>query len=243
MVASAYAPASRAFLAANTSRGMGVALDLGCGPAFSTQLLDEVSSPMDLVGLDSSPEFLEVARGRMPNVEFQTHDATSTPLPRAPADLIYARLLLAHVRDPLHTVGGWRSQLAPGGILLIEDLEGIVAPRGPLRAYDEVSESVVKRAGGIMCAGAVLARLGGECTPVTVPAATAARIYLFNVRRWIEDPASPTPEERLTELEIGLSALVERNVPWDGLLDRAADCDVRLTPSRETPRTSTRVRA
>src|SRR5271166_5799915 len=77
MVASAYAPASRAFLAANTSRGMGVALDLGCGPAFSTQLLDEVSSPMDLVGLDSSPESSRSPVGACP----MSNSRLTTPPP------------------------------------------------------------------------------------------------------------------------------------------------------------------
>jgi trans-aconitate 2-methyltransferase len=209
LVAAAYAPVSRRFLVDHASRGAGMALDLGCGPGFSTRLLDEACAPRALVGIDSSSDFVEMARARVPGAGFETHDVTSMPLPHAPADIIYARLLLAHLGDPVGTVESWRSQLAPGGVLLIEDLEGIDAPGGPLRTYDEISSTVVRQAGGPMYAGALLAPLGGRCIPVTVSASTAARIYLFNVRRWIDDPTVAVPEVRLRQVEQELSALVD----------------------------------
>jgi len=201
LVAAAYESASRAFLTASGPRDASLAVDLGCGPGFSTVLLGEILTPRRLVGLDSSPEFLD--RTRMPDAEFAVQDVSAAALP-GDAEVLYARLLLAHLADPLAVAGRWRDQLGPAGVLLIEDLEDIDAPAGPLRTYDGVSAAVVRHGGGLMYAGRVLAALGGDCTPVTVPAALAASIYLFNVRRWKGSPPPGTSYDEIAELETAL---------------------------------------
>jgi trans-aconitate 2-methyltransferase len=204
LVAMAYEPVSRPFLAANAPSPTNVAVDLGCGPAFTTELLSEVCRPQTIVGIDTSEAFVAAARVRLPGVRFETHDVTELPLPGAPADVIYARLLLAHLAEPRATVRRWRSQLAPAGRLLIEDLEGVVSPPGPLHEYEDVSATIVRSGGGLMYAGAELSDLGGEVTQVTVPGALAAKIYLFNVRHWLETPALPVSHVQLRDLERGL---------------------------------------
>lgn len=204
LVATAYEPVSRSFLIANALPPPKVALDLGCGPAFTTELLSEVCRPETLVGIDSSDVFVAAARARLPEVRFETHDVSNLPLPGAPADLIYARLLLAHIAEPEAIAQSWLSQLAPGGRLLIEDLEGVINPPGPLGDYEDISVDVVRSGGGLMYAGAALAEFGGVSTPVTVPGALAARIYLFNVRHWLEMPNLPVTDARLRDLEGGL---------------------------------------
>jgi trans-aconitate 2-methyltransferase len=203
-VATAYDPVSRPFLEANALPRPDVAVDLGCGPAFTTELLNEVCRPETIVGIDASEVFVTVARARLPEVRFETHDVTQLPLPGAPADVIYARLLLAHLAEPAAIAQRWRSQLAPGGRLLIEDLDGVVNPPGPLHDYEAVSASIVRSGGGLMYAGAELSDLGGVVTPVTVPGALAARIYLFNVQHWLETPGLPVTNGRLRDLEQGL---------------------------------------
>lgn len=204
LVATAYEPVSRSFLTANALPPAKVALDLGCGPAFTTELPSEVCRPEMLVGIDSSDVFVATARARLPHVRFETHDVSVLPLPGALADLIYARLLLAHIADPGAIARRWLSQLAPGGRLLIEDLEGVINPPGPLRDYESVSADIVRSGGGLMYAGAALADMGGTSTPVTVPGGLAARIYLFNVRHWLEMPDLPVPDAQLRDLEGGL---------------------------------------
>jgi trans-aconitate 2-methyltransferase len=204
LVASAYESVSRSFLAEHSPADVDVALDLGCGPGFSTQLVDDVCAPRTLIGLDSSPQFLDKARARLPAARFETHDVTVTPLPGPPVTVIYARLLLAHLPDPLGVAERWRTALAPRGVLLIEDLESIEAPPGSLRTYDEVSADIVRSEGGLMYAGPALARLGGRCTAVSVPAALAATIYLLNVRRWLAEPKTRVPQRQLEDLEAGL---------------------------------------
>jgi trans-aconitate 2-methyltransferase len=204
LVAAAYDPVSRPFVTANAPQLPAVALDLGCGPGFTTELLHEVCRPGTLVGIDGSEAFVAAARARLPGVRFEAHDVGDLPLPGAPADLIYARLLLAHLAEPEAVAHRWRSQLSPGGRLLIEDLDSVVNPPGPLHEYELVSAGIVRSGGGLMYAGAALADLGGACTPVTVPGALAAQIYLFNVRHWLAMPDLPVSEDRLRDLERGL---------------------------------------
>jgi SAM-dependent methyltransferase len=204
LVARAYDPVSRAFLAANAPPLTKVALDLGCGPGFTTELLNEVCRPAALLGIDASESFVAAARARLPSLRFETHDVCDLPLPGGPADVIYARLLLAHLAEPGAVARRWRSQLAPDGKLLIEDLDGVVNPPGPLHDYEQVSATIVRSGGGLMYAGAALSDLGGVVAPVTVPGALAARIYLFNVRHWIETQDLPVADVRLRDLERGL---------------------------------------
>ncbi len=148
---------------------------------------------------------MDSARELHPDMSFTAHDASRNPLPGAPADLIYARLLLAHLSDPVVVVQGWLSQLRPGGSLLVEDLEDVIDPPGPLREYEQVSADMVRSSGGVMYAGAVLADLGGHTRRVTVSGAAAARIYLFNVRRWRQRSSPPAADGFLSDLERGLT--------------------------------------
>ncbi len=187
LVADAYRPTSESFVARNVRPGLASALDLGCGPGFSTELLARVCRPLRLLGIDRSRSFVELARQRVPDAEFGVHDTSVTPLPGAPATAIYARLLLAHLPDPIGVVRRWRGELSAGGILLVEDLEDVRAPAGPLREYERLSTDMVRSGGGSMYAGRALAALGGSCVDVRVPAHLAATIALFNVERWSGD--------------------------------------------------------
>jgi len=207
LVAGAYAPVSRQFLADRAPARVDVAMDLGCGPGFSTQLVAAVCNPTQLIGVDTSTEFLHIARAAVPNARFETGDVTTSPLPGAPADLIYARLVLAHLPDPGATAEAWRASLRRGGSVLIEDLEEIDSPAGPLRDYDDLAAAVVRAGGGLMYVGPVLAALGGRCTAVTVPAAVAARIYGYNVRRWLAAPLPEASREELEALRVALMAV------------------------------------
>jgi SAM-dependent methyltransferase len=215
LVADAYEPVSRALLAAQAP-SPGVVVDVGCGPGFSTDLLARTWRPLELVGLDASEAFLAVARARRPEARFVRHDVTEVPFPAPPADVIYGRLVLAHLADPPAIVERWRHELAPGGVVLCEELEAIDAPEGPLRDYDELSSEIVRRGGGVMCAGPLLAGFGGRCVPVVATPAQAARIYLFNVRRWRSGAEAGAPQAELARLERGLLAVAAEPDRPDG---------------------------
>lgn len=126
LVARAYEPVSADFLAEQASRLQcpHTVMDLGCGPGFTTSPLARVLRPHQLIGVDSSMPFQDVARSRVPGARFQHHDATVMPLAGAPVDVIYARLLLAHLPEPLETLERWRTGLGPDGLLLVEDRYG-----------------------------------------------------------------------------------------------------------------------
>ena len=186
LVAQVFEPSSRALLARAVPRGAGIALDLGCGPGHSTRMLAAVCRPRRTMGVDGSERYVELARATTPDptVAFVHHDVTGLPLPEDPVDVVYARLLLAHLPDPPGLVERWRSQLRPGGAVVVDEVESIEAPPGVLREYEDLVVALVAAEGGPMYAGPLLAPLGGECVEVMVDAAVAARMYGMNLTTW-----------------------------------------------------------
>jgi SAM-dependent methyltransferase len=187
LVASIFDPITEPFLAASVPPGADLALDLGCGPGYTTRLLATTCRPRRTVGLERSEHFAGVAAAlhSQPGVvDFAVADVTAVPLPGAPADVILARLLLAHLPDPLELVDRWRSQLRPGGVLALDEIESLTPPPGPLKRYEELVVELVAAEGGVMCAGPLLADLGGTCPEVDVDSATAAHMFGMNLITW-----------------------------------------------------------
>jgi len=213
LVASVFEPTSRALLARVPSgdAGVGLAVDLGCGPGHTTRLVAEVCRPRATLGLDASERFVATARSLTddPAVTYAVHDVTQVPLPGGPADVVHARLLLAHLPDPLGVVGRWRTCLRPGGVLLLDEVEAIDAPPGVLQDYLAVTTALVADEGAVMYAGRLLEPHGGRLVRHDVDAAVAARIYGMNlatvradaIRRGLVD------EREATRLASGLAAL------------------------------------
>jgi trans-aconitate 2-methyltransferase len=96
-----------------------VALDLGCGPGTSTQVLAERFPEAEVVGLDSSEAMLGEARRRFPTITFETADISHWR-PSAPPDLIFADNALQWVADHEALFPRLMSELAPGGTLAVE---------------------------------------------------------------------------------------------------------------------------
>ena len=143
LVAEAFEAPSRELLALASPDEVDSALDLGCGPGHTTRLLAATCRPRRTLGLDGSADFVRTA-GRLtddPTVRFAVHDVTALPLPGAPVDLVYARLLLAHLPDPPALAERWRTQLRPGGALVLDEVEAIAPPPGVLREYLDLVEA------------------------------------------------------------------------------------------------------
>ena len=202
LVAEVFEPPSRRLLTealAALGRPPDVALDLGCGPGHSTRLLAAVTGAARTIGVDASAAFLEGARrGAGEGIEYAEHDVTAVPLPHAPADLIYCRLVLAHQPDPADVVARWMTQLRPGGVLAVDEVEYIDTPDPVLERYEELVVTLVGSRGALMYAGPVIDAMAGgdgwrrgpsQLVEHLVPVELAARMYGMNLRTWRDDPA------------------------------------------------------
>jgi trans-aconitate 2-methyltransferase len=221
------AASSVALLDAWTTPSPALAVDLGSGPGHSTALVATCSRAGRTLGLDQSATFVAEAATRYPTLEFHVHDVTTVPLPTKPPQLLYARLVLAHLVEPVAVVRRWANELAVGGRLLVEEMEWIDAPPGVLAEYETRVRAVVAAQGAPMAAGPLLADLDDAhdwhvvenvVDAVSVPVAVAAQIYGLNLEGWRRDPYAV---ERYLPGELDALA--------DGLADLAARGEGELT--------------
>jgi trans-aconitate 2-methyltransferase len=102
-------------------------VDLGCGPGNSTEVL-AARFPGALVrAIDSSPDMIEAARKRLPQIEFAVADATQW---RAdlPVDVILANALFQWLGDHERLFPALVAQLASGGALAIQMPDNLQSP-------------------------------------------------------------------------------------------------------------------
>jgi trans-aconitate 2-methyltransferase len=209
VVADAFDPTTREFLTEDLEANPGTVLDLGCGPGRTTRLLVDVLRPGRVVGVDASESFLEIARRRVPEAEFVVHDVTVS-LPVTDPDLIFCRLLLAHLAEPEVVIGRW---LKGGGVVAADEVEFIDSRNPVLRAYETIVVALVASRGAMMYAGPRIAALPGVRTSrvrdVDVRTADAARMFLMNLRTWRTDPfiVETYPTEEIDELASALEGL------------------------------------
>ena len=96
-----------------------LAIDLGCGPGNSTELLVQRFPEARVVGTDTSESMLSSARERLPQCTFELADV-ATWVPRSPPDLIFANAVLQWVPDHASLLPRLFSLLAPGGVLAVQ---------------------------------------------------------------------------------------------------------------------------
>ncbi|HEY6330243.1 MAG TPA: class I SAM-dependent methyltransferase [Blastocatellia bacterium] len=167
-----------------------LAVDLGCGPGWCTDLLNRVLSPSRSVGLDSSDRYIAKARERFPNVEFQVHNIADPGFPVDRPDFLFCRFLLTHFADPAGVLRTWASIAAPGARLVVHETEGLEAEHPALRRYYELVDELQGHYGQDLYLGARL----DECfeqTPWKV---------IESVRREMEKPAALMAELHLDNL-------------------------------------------
>ncbi len=105
-------------------------LDAGCGGGdVSLELARLVGPRGRVVGIDLDAVKLaaagaEAAEERLSNVEFRKGDILQGDATQSRSfDLVYARFLLTHLREPGRAVEQLRDLLAPGGLLIVEDID------------------------------------------------------------------------------------------------------------------------
>jgi SAM-dependent methyltransferase len=135
----------------------GHCLDVGCGGGDVTfDLASLVGLTGHAVGVDIDATKIELARAdaeqvAVTNVEFRVADVTSG-LGDEGYDVVYARFVLTHLRDPASAVAEMMRVLRPGGRLVVEDIDyrgSFCEPPSPeFERYQEIYEESARRNGG-----------------------------------------------------------------------------------------------
>jgi ubiquinone/menaquinone biosynthesis C-methylase UbiE len=127
LIADVLRPSTLALLqAAGIKPGM-VCLDVGCGGGDVTLALARLVGPHGgVVGIDMDGVKLSLAQQdaeheRLTNVTFQVRDATTLDA-ESSYDLVYARFLLTHLRDPQKMLQQMVRAAKPGGAVVVEDI-------------------------------------------------------------------------------------------------------------------------
>ena len=99
-------------------------LEVGCGNGAATKLIMQHVGPAQLVGIDPSFVFIDMAREAFagePRVSFALGDAVATGQADASFDLVIAHTVYSHLADPEGALAEARRVLRPGGQLVIFD--------------------------------------------------------------------------------------------------------------------------
>ena len=103
------------------------AIDLGCGPGNSTQLLTERFPGTHVIGLDNSPAMIDAARERLPRVAFELGDIAQWRSAE-PVQLAFANASLQWMPDHERLLPRLLEQLAPGGVLAVQMPDNLDEP-------------------------------------------------------------------------------------------------------------------
>jgi SAM-dependent methyltransferase len=208
LVAAVFAKTTRQFLLTRAGVAPGFAIDLGCGPGFTTELLRATVGPQRLLAVDSSPAFVAAAAKRLADdrTRMLCADALDLPAEVADADLTFARFLLTHLRDPLAAIDVWRRRLSARGRLLLEEVESIATEDATLAGYLDLQREMLGANGNTLDLGPRLdealrdhpALHASAVAQFSPPAAVAARMFAMNLETWRDRPevaASHAAEE------------------------------------------------
>jgi SAM-dependent methyltransferase len=154
---------------------IGVALDAACGTGRHTTYLASLGHKV--IGVDTSPAMLALAREKVPEGEFHETDLHDVPVPDDSVDLVVCAIALSHVPDLGPALTEFARVLRPNGHLVISDSRGLIGDIGlPL---------VRVGPGGEVGYMPVYARLASEYLAAALPLG-------LQVRR-CEEPRRPSP--------------------------------------------------
>lgn len=103
------------------------AIDLGCGPGNSTELIVDRYGADGVSGLDSDLDMLATARKRMPDTRFVEADLAGWQ-PEEPVDLLFANAVFQWLPDHLAIFDRLLDGLTQGGVLAVQMPDNLTEP-------------------------------------------------------------------------------------------------------------------
>jgi trans-aconitate 2-methyltransferase len=103
------------------------AIDLGCGPGNSTEVLAACYPQATISGIDSSSDMIEAARRRLPHISFAVADLQDWK-EAGPFDVILANAVLQWVDKHESLLPRLVERLAPGGALAVQMPDNLEEP-------------------------------------------------------------------------------------------------------------------
>lgn len=117
----------RDLLAAVPGRAVLTAVDLGCGPGNSTEVLLQRFPNAAVTGLDSSPDMITAAQTRLPQLRFRIADIAKWDA-AGPFDAILANAVLQWLPNHADLLPRLIAKLAPSGSLAVQMPDNLDEP-------------------------------------------------------------------------------------------------------------------
>ena len=106
------------------SPGMKI-LEVGSGPGYMTELIKKYFPENPLTCLELNEKLIEIARSNQNITDVQIYNGSilESDLPSESFDIIYTRLVLMHVPEPMKALKEIYRLLKPGGFSIISEVE------------------------------------------------------------------------------------------------------------------------
>ena len=103
-------------------------LDLGCGGGEVAAVVARMASLGSVVGIDADPEVVAIARAELRdaglhNVDVRVGDVTALDDDLGRFDVVHARFLLSHLREPEAMMRRMVELCQPGGAVVVQDVD------------------------------------------------------------------------------------------------------------------------
>jgi SAM-dependent methyltransferase len=107
---------------------VGVALDAACGTGRHGAYLASLGHKV--IGVDATPEMLEVARAKIPAGDFYEADLRDLPVADDSVDVVVCGIAVSHLPDLAPVFAEFARVLRPGGHLVLTDSRGLIGDIG-----------------------------------------------------------------------------------------------------------------